>query len=61
MWKNTFSVAMKQTLAHILFFIGDRISYPMAKYDLGFLYPIYNWCMIKSGEFDVKGKLWTKP
>ena len=50
---------MKQKLAHILFFIGDRISYPMTKYDFGFLYPFYNWCMIKSGEFDVKGKIWT--
>ena len=50
---------LKQALAYVLYHIGHWISSPMARYDLGWLYPLYNWCMIKSGDFDVKERIWT--
>ena len=52
---------LKQTLAYVLYYTGHWVSFPMSKFDLGWLYPFYNWCMIKSGDFDVKERIWQRP
>lgn len=35
---------------YILYYLGDVISRPMVRFDLGWLYPIYNKLMIASAD-----------
>ena len=49
---------MKYLLSLLLYCVGDLISRPMCRWDLAFLYPLYNWLMIKSGDLDTDYRLW---
>lgn len=49
---------MRTVVAYILYYLGDLVSKPMHYFDWGWLYPIYNWLMIKSGDFDINHKIW---
>ena len=49
---------MKYYFALVLFWIGDKISIPMCKWDWAFLYPIYNKLMIWSSDLDKEGRIW---
>jgi len=44
---------MKKLLGIVLYHIGDLVSYPMCKYECcHHIYPFYNWCMIKSSDYN---------
>lgn len=49
---------MKTFIAHVLYYTGHLVSKPMETFDWGWLYPIYNWLMCTSGDFDVNNKIW---
>lgn len=55
---------MKQKLAHILFWLGDKWSKLGDRFEwlweIGVYYPVYNWLMNKSGDFDVNKEVWTE-
>lgn len=44
--------------ARLYYYLGHYISIPMAKWDLGFLYPVYNKLMIMSSDLDYENALW---
>jgi hypothetical protein len=48
----------RTALAWALFCLGDLVSRPMQRWDLGFLYPIYNRLMGWSADLDKVGKIW---
>ena len=52
---------IKQILAHILFYLGDKVSYLM-DYDKisNYVYPIYNKLMRLSCELDVNQEIWEQ-
>ena len=41
-------------MSYILYYIGHLISIPMNRFDLGWLYRYYNWCMLRSVEYQEK-------
>lgn len=48
----------------LLYYIGHLISLPMLKFDIGFLYTIYNNCMTTSEDIQKWSGLkspWVKP
>ena len=52
-------VKIKQYLAHVLFYIGDKVSYLV---DYEWLspvsYPVYSRLMLWSSELDINGEIW---
>jgi hypothetical protein len=48
---------IKQLIVYTLYYIGHFISL-LFKLRMNFLYPIYNWCMIKSSDLQDKYKLY---
>lgn len=50
---------LKQVLAHILYYLGDKISY-LIDYEWvsSFVYPVYSKLMVWSSELDVNGEIW---
>lgn len=49
---------MKYLLSLTLYHLGDIISYPMTKFDWGWLYTIYSKLMIWSSDLDTEGRIW---
>ena len=49
---------MKLLLAHILYTLGDWISYPMMTRHGGWLYPLYAKLMNWSGDLDDRDVIW---
>ena len=40
-------------MANLLYYSGHLVSIPMYMFDrASFLYPLYNWLMVKSADFD---------
>lgn len=53
---------MKKILSHILYFIGDKVSFLLYVDCLsGIFYPIYTKCMIWSSDLDTECKIWYDP
>lgn len=50
---------MNYILAHLFYYAGHIVSKPMHYFDWGWLYPIYNWLMIKSSEYDIYEWIWN--
>ena len=42
------------------YYAGDIVCSVMMFFDLGFLYPVYNYLMCVSSDYDVDCKIWTK-
>jgi hypothetical protein len=49
---------MKLLLAHILYALGDWISYPMMTRHGGWLYPLYAKLMNWSSDLDDRDVIW---
>ena len=49
---NTMRKILGYTLTWILYGLGDLVSKPMNWFDWGWLYPTYNWLMLRS--YDVQ-------
>jgi hypothetical protein len=50
---------MKQILAHVLFYTGDKVSHLMNYEPLSYVvYPVYNKLMQWSFDLDTKGEIW---
>jgi len=49
---------MKYILSTFLFWVGDLVSRPMIRWDLGWLYPLYSKLMGWSLDLDKDGKVW---
>lgn len=39
--------------------LGHWISKPMEWFDWGWLYPAYDWCMLRSAELDTEDWMWA--
>lgn len=37
-------------LSETLYWMGDVVSHPMIWFDSGWLYSVYNWLMLRSGD-----------
>jgi hypothetical protein len=45
----------------MLYYLGDRLSRPMLRYDLGWIYPCYSKLMVWSSDLDNTGEIWKTP
>lgn len=52
---------MKLALAYILYYVGDVISRFLYYNMFSFMYPLYNWLMLKSVALDTHEKIWKTP
>lgn len=44
---------LKKILGHVYYWVGDVISYPMVRYEWGYvLYPVYNWLMLRAIDYN---------
>lgn len=48
-------------LSYALYHLGDWVSRPMTKWDLGWLYPLYSRLMNWSSDLDNLNKVWGPP
>ena len=46
---------MRWLVSWSLYWLGDAVSRPMEAFDWGWLYPVYNWLMLRSGDVQGEG------
>ena len=54
-------IKIRLSLSFALYTLGDWISRPMLRYDLGWLYPIYSRLMCWSSQLDKENLVWGPP